>query len=390
MTEGDNRAGLLRVLYVTIFLTATGLGTASFMLPVYATSLGANYIDLGLMGALRNVVYTVMTLTVGYLLDRFERIRIYVGFMFVGVAVVALFGLMTEVALLIAWSSLLGLVSAAFWVTASTLTANISPPERLSQSMGRYNLSWIIGFVVGPTAGGYIVGAYGYQVLFLCLSAVIVTSIAIILWKIRPAITLHNTSGSRGSSLAPLRGLALAYLTLIPFTCILGIYMAIMPGYLKLVGLTPAVVGLLLTMTNGVRGIGFFNAERFIGWGTRRAVSLASLLLFSGMIIFSFASSTLEYALPLVLYGTAAGIMTPLMLDYIAKRCDKASLGAAMGLHEGVYGVGMCLGPLVGGAIADVWGPPLLYRLLAVLALTMLPLTYMLSRTVKNLPERLS
>ncbi|MCX6649225.1 MAG: MFS transporter [Candidatus Bathyarchaeota archaeon] len=380
MASGGDRAGLLRVLYVTIFLTATGLGTASFMLPVYATSLGANYVDLGLMGAFRNVVYTIMTLTVGYLLDRFERIRIYVGFMIVGVAVVALFGLMTQVALLIAWSSLLGLVSAAFWVTASTLTANISPPERLSQSMGRYNLSWILGFVVGPTAGGYISGAYGYQILFLCLAAVILASIFVILWKIRPAITLRNKSESSGFSLAPLRRQGLAYLTLIPFTCILGIYMAIMPGYLKLVGLAPALVGLLLTMTNGVRGVGFFNAERFIKWGTRRSVSLASLLLFGGMLILSYASSTLEYALPLVLYGAAAGIMTPFMLDYIAKRCNKESLGAAMGLHEGVYGVGMCLGPMVGGTIAELWGPPLLYRLLAVLALTMLPLAYMLSR----------
>jgi DHA1 family multidrug resistance protein-like MFS transporter len=380
MASGEDRAGLLRVLYVTIFLTATGLGTASFMLPVYATSLGANYVDLGLMGAFRNVVYTIMTLTVGYLLDRFERIRIYLGFMIVGVAVVALFGLMTQVALLIAWSSLLGLVSAAFWVTASTLTANISLPERLSQSMGRYNLSWILGFVVGPTAGGYISGAYGYQILFICLAAVILASVGVILWKIRPAITLRNRSGSNGFSLAPLRQLGLAYLTLIPFTCILGIYMAIMPGYLKLVGLAPALVGLLLTMTNGVRGIGFFNAERFIKWGTRRSISLASLLLFSGMIIFSYASSTLEYAIPLVFYGIAAGIMTPLMLDYIAKRCDKENLGAAMGLHEGVYGVGMCLGPMVGGTIAEVWGPPLLYRLLAVLALTILPLAYMLAR----------
>jgi DHA1 family multidrug resistance protein-like MFS transporter len=384
MAAGEDRAGLLRVLYVTIFLTATGLGTASFMLPVYAASLGANYVDLGLMGAFRNVVYTVMTLTVGYLLDRFERVRIYVGFMAVGVAVVALFGVVNQVFLLIAWSSLLGLVSAAFWVTASTLTANISPPERLSQSMGRYNLSWILGFVVGPTAGGYISGAYGFQALFLCLAAVILASVAVILWKIRPAITLRNRGESRGFSLAPLRGLALAYLTLIPFTCILGIYMAIMPGYLKLVGLTPALVGLLLTMTNGVRGIGFFNAERFIAWGTRRSVSLASLLLFAGMLIFSFASSTLEYVLPLVLYGTAAGIMTPLMLDYIAKRCDKENLGAAMGLHEGVYGVGMCIGPMVGGAIAEVWGPPLLYRILAGLALTMLPLAYMLSRNDKS------
>jgi MFS family permease len=382
---GDDSMGLLRVLYVTIFLTATGLGTASFMLPVYATSLGANYVDLGLMGALRNVVYTLMTLTVGYLLDRFERIRIYISFMIIGVAVVALFGVMTQVALLILWSSLLGLVSAAFWVTASTLTANISPQDRLSQSMGRYNLSWILGFVVGPTAGGFISDAYGFQALFLCLASIITVSVAVIFLRIRPVITLRNRSDSKGFSLAPLRGLGLAYLTLIPFTCILGIYMAIMPGYLKLVGLTPALVGLLITMTNGVRGVGFFNAERFIAWGTRRSVSLASLLLFAGMLVFSFASSTLEYALPLVLYGTAAGIMTPLILDYIAKRCDKGSLGAAMGLHEGVYGIGMIIGPMAGGTIAEIWGPPLLYRLLAVLALMMLPLAYMLARGSKGL-----
>jgi MFS family permease len=382
---GDDSMGLLRVLYVTIFLTATGLGTASFMLPVYATSLGANYVDLGLMGALRNVVYTLMTLTVGYLLDRFERIRIYISFMIIGVAVVALFGVMTQVALLIVWSSLLGLVSAAFWVTASTLTANISPQDRLSQSMGRYNLSWILGFVVGPTAGGFISDAYGFQALFLCLASIITVSVAVIFLRIRPVITLRNRSDSKGFSLAPLRGLGLAYLTLIPFTCILGIYMAIMPGYLKLVGLTPALVGLLITMTNGVRGVGFFNAERFIAWGTRRSVSLASLLLFAGMLVFSFASSTLEYALPLVLYGTAAGIMTPLILDYIAKRCDKGSLGAAMGLHEGVYGIGMIIGPMAGGTIAEIWGPPLLYRLLAVLALMMLPLAYMLARGSKGL-----
>ena len=380
MASGGDRAGLLRVLYVTIFLTATGLGTASFMLPVFAASLGANYVDLGLMGALRNVVYTVMTLTVGYLLDRFERIRIYITGMIIGVAVVAIFGIITQIALLIAWSSLLGLVSAAFWVTASTLTANISPPERLSQSMGRYNLSWILGFVVGPTAGGYILEAYGYQTLYLCLAAVILVSIVVIQWKIRPAITLYNRSGSNGLSLAPLRKLGLAYLTLIPFTCILGIYMAIMPGYLKLVGLAPALVGLLITMTNGVRGVGFFNAERFIRWGTRRSISLASLLLFVGMLVFSYATNLVGYVIPLVLYGIAAGIMTPIMLDYIAKRCDEGSLGAAMGLHEGVYGVGMCLGPMVGGTIAEIWGPPLLYRLLAVLALMMLPLAYMLSR----------
>jgi MFS family permease len=380
---GDDGVGFLRVLYVTIFLTSMGFGTTSFMLPVYATNLGANYVDLGLMGVLKNIVYTLMTLAVGYLLDRLDRVRIYFGSMILGVVVTALFSTITQVSYLIAWSSVLGLVSAAFWVTASTLIANISPPDRLSQSIGRYNLSWVLGFVVGPAAGGYISSAYGFQVLFYFLAAVIIVSVIIIYLGIKPAITSPSRGDSRGFSFAPLRELTFAYLTLVPFVCILGIYMAIMPGYLNLVGLTPVVVGLLITMTNGVRGVGFFNAERFISWGTRRSVYLSSLLLFIGMIIFSIASSIWEYALPLVLYGTAAGIMTPLILDYIAKRCDKGSLGAAMGLHEGVYGFGMCLGPLVGGAIAEVWGPPLLYRLLAVLALTMLPLAYVLTRNDK-------
>lgn len=50
MAAGDNRAALLRTLYLTIFLTATGLGTTSFLLPVYAAGLGASYVNLGSWG----------------------------------------------------------------------------------------------------------------------------------------------------------------------------------------------------------------------------------------------------------------------------------------------------------------------------------------------------
>ena len=157
----DERNSLLRVLYITIFLTSTGLGTATFLLPVFAFGLGADYVSLGLMGAARNLVYTIGTLTVGYLLDRFERIRIYIGFMVISAVVVALFGAMDSVANLIIWNGLAGLSSASFWVTASTLTADISPPERLTQSISRYNLSWILGFTVGPYFGGLISDAFG-------------------------------------------------------------------------------------------------------------------------------------------------------------------------------------------------------------------------------------
>jgi MFS family permease len=380
----DDRARHLRVLYATIFLSATGLGTTTFLLPVYAASIGASYVDLGLMGAVGNVVYTVFTLLTGLLLDRYERLRLYTGYAFMGALILASFTLAVDIPRLLVARALMGVASASFWVSASTLTADISPPERLTQSMGRYNLSWITGFAVGPYLGGLISSSMGFNALFVCTASLLVASGLLSQLLLRPRLSLRNQSGAEGFSLAPFRRLSAAYLTLLPFTLVLGIYMAIVPGHLSLEGLTASTVGLLITMTNAVRGLTFVNVERFVAWGTRRSVSLASLLLFSGMLLFSFSTGLAGYAAALALYGVAAGIMTPVVLDYIAKRCEPGTLGAAMGLHEGTYGLGMFTGSIAGGGLAEVYGPQLLYRVLAALSVVILPLSRLMEPDEKR------
>ena len=371
----DDRLRHLRVLYATIFLSATGLGTTTFLLPVYAASIGASYVDLGLLGAVGNIVYTVFTLTTGLLLDRFERLRLYTVYAFMGALILGFFTLADDIPQLIFARALMGVASASFWVSASTLTADISPPERLTQSMGRYNLSWITGFAIGPYLGGLISSNLGFNTLFLCTASLMVASGLLSQLMLRPRLSLRNRSSSEGLSLAPFRRLSAAYLTLLPFTMVLGIYMAIVPGHLSLEGLTASTVGLLVTMTNFSRGLTFVNVERFVAWGARRSVALASALLVSGMLVFSYSTGLAGYASALALYGVAAGIMTPVVLDYIAKRCEPGSLGAAMGLHEGVYGVGMFIGPIAGGGLAEVYGPQILYRALAALSVAVLPLS---------------
>ncbi|MFH2110130.1 MAG: MFS transporter [Candidatus Bathyarchaeota archaeon] len=371
----DDRPRHLRVLYATIFLSATGLGTTTFLLPVYATSIGASYVDLGLLGAVGNIVYTVFTLTTGLLLDRFERLRLYTVYAFMGALILGFFTLADDIPRLVIARALMGVASASFWVSASTLTADISPPDRLTQSMGRYNLSWITGFAIGPFLGGLVSSNLGFNALFLCTASLLVASGLLSQLLLRPRLSLRNRSGSEGLSLAPFRRLSAAYLTLLPFTMVLGIYMAIVPGHLSLEGLTASTVGLLVTMTNVVRGLTFVNVERFVAWGARRSVALASALLVSGMLVFSYSTGLAGYASALALYGVAAGIMTPVVLDYIVKRCEPGSLGAAMGVHEGVYGVGMFIGPIAGGGLAEVYGPQILYRALAALSVAVLPLS---------------
>ncbi len=59
-----------------------------------------------------------------------------------------------------------------------------------------------------------------------------------------------------------------------------------------------------------------------------------------------------------------------------------------MGMHEAIYGVGMCLGTLVGGAVADIYGPPTLYLGLAAVALSLLPFAAALGRNPTKPPPR--
>jgi MFS family permease len=91
------------------------------------------------------------------------------------------------------------------------------------------------------------------------------------------------------------------------------------------------------------------------------------------LFMVSTSNSTSDFALPLALFGFAGGIITPVLLDYIAHRSSSESLGAAMGLHEFVYGVGMSLGPLIGGSIAETYSPSILYLLLSALVLLIIP-----------------
>jgi len=379
----EKRRGLLRSLYLTIFLISTAYGTITFLLPVYAESLGATYIELGLLGSIGSIVYTFMTIITGLMLDRFERTKFFLVFTALGAVVAVLFSLTSQVPDLFALRGLLGIVSAAFWVTASTLTADLSPPEELTKSVVRYNVSWISGFVAGPILGGIVSDRYGFPALFILVATLIIPSVLLILTRLSGRVTLKAVTGGIWKGIASLRPIALAYITLIPYSFILGIYMAILPGHMGVIGISASAIGLLLTMTNAVRGLGFLSGEKWVGWGTRRSLWVCSMLISGALFLVSSSNTATEFAVPLALFGFGGGIITPVLLNYIAHRSPSESLGAAMGLHEFVYGVGMSLGPIVGGAIAEAYNPSILYILLAVLALIIIPLS-MTFRGVKS------
>jgi len=371
----DKKYKLLYSLYLTNFLTSLAFGTVIYILPVYAIGLNASYYDLGIIGGVGNVFYTISTLLTGFLLDRFDRGPFYSMFCILGIIVTLAFSQINRLIEIILVRGLLGGISAAFWVASSTLIADTSPPELLTKSMARYNISWITAFMLGPFLGGMISDIFGFPFLFIMLSLLIVVSFMIISTSIRPNLDVKKRKSNVLISYRALGSLLYVYATLIPYALILGVFMAILPGHMKALGITTTMVALLLAVSNGFRGIGFLYTERFVDWGVKKSLIFASILLFISLLIVAFSIRSTSFILPMILFGLAGGIITPVILNCVTRKTQSNTLGVALGAHEAIYGLGMCIGPITGGFIAEAYQPATLYLTLAILSLLILPVS---------------
>ena len=370
----------LRYLYPVIFLIASAIGTTMLMSPVYAEGLGADYMSLGIMGALHAGGYTVMTIITGLLMDRYEKIRLYAIFATLNIFSVGAFAFSNSVNQIILLRGLLGLLSGTFWVSSSSITANLSEPTDLTRNIGLYNLSWIAGLAVGPLIGGFVGEYLGFRTLFLMQSLIVVAGLIIILTKLMPYASLHGTKSRMPIDFGALREVSIAYFCLFPYTLSSGIYFSILPGYMGELGITASIIGILMTIGNVAKGAGFFGVEKLVNWGTKPAVRLISILLAISLACIAWVNEAWLIAIPLAVYGLANGFLEPIILNYIAQRSPPESRSFQMGIYETVFGLGMIVGPIATGFITQSYPPNIIYLLLAVASLTIIPLSYWLKQ----------
>ncbi len=370
--SGDSRSGLLRLLYASVFLVATAIGTPMMLAPVQAERLGATLFDIGIMGTAAAVAYTLMTLVAGALLDRFEKVRLYLAFNVLTTGALVFLALASDVGQVFWGRVLIGLVGGAFWAAAGAVTADMAPPHLLTHAIGRYNLSWILGFVFGPFIGGWVADTYGYQALWTLLTGAMVAALAInavIMGRIR----LSSDSKEIRFDFSAVSGLRWAYLTMIPYALGLGIYFYILPGYMAERGISATAIGFLLALNSAVKGVGFYNSERIVGFGVKRGMLVGSVGLAMSLIGVAYASTELEFLGPLIIFGAANGVIEPLILDFIVHGSPRGSLGATMGFYEFMYGAFTCLSPLVAGYMSQLYPLSATYVGLGLITLLIIP-----------------
>lgn len=366
------RKGLLKLLYISVFLVATAIGTPMMLTPVQAERFGASLLDIGIMGTAAAAVYTFMTLVAGTLLDRFEKVRLFLVFnIFTAVCLVYL-AMATDFRGIFIGRILLGLAGGSFWAAAGAITADMAPPELLTHAIGRYNLSWILGFVLGPFAGGWVADTFGYSALWWILTAIMAAAL-VVNGLMVPRIRLESGSMEIKFDFSAVSQLRWAYLTMIPYALGLGIYFYILPGYMAEKGLSATVIGILLAVDSAVKGVGFYYSERIVSVGVKRGILAATIALAISLAGVAFATSTLDFLWPLILFGAANGVIEPLILDFIAHGSPRGSLGATMSFYEFMYGAFTCVSPIAAGYISQLYPLSTTYIGLGLVSLLIIP-----------------
>jgi len=161
-------------IFITVLLDALGFGIILPVLPKLIVELtGEGLGRAALSGGWLLFVYAAMQLVcspvLGNLSDRFGRRPV----LFASLGAFGVDYLIQGVAPSIAWLFLGRALAGAAGATATignAYVADVTPPEKRTQSFGLLGAAWGLGFVLGPVFGG-ILGSYGTRVPFFAAAA---------------------------------------------------------------------------------------------------------------------------------------------------------------------------------------------------------------------------
>ncbi len=142
------------------------------LLPLYFSKFGANKAMIGVFFGLIYIANAAGPMTVGWLSDRLSRRAMFIASAALGLPALILLGQATTL-----WQGVL--LTGVVWYTGGLCLALISVFTGLhtrstnrGKSFSLVSLSIPLGSLIGGATIGYLVGSYGYGLLFLVLGAV--------------------------------------------------------------------------------------------------------------------------------------------------------------------------------------------------------------------------
>jgi len=350
------RIGLYAITFLLMF--AVGMGTP--ISPLLASSIGASWVDVGLMGLAWGLALAFSSFVTGRISDRVGRRPLLVASSSVSMLAAFLLFHASTVGQLIAGRGLEGFAWACFWPPMEALATETVDTKDVGKGIGLVTTVFAFAFAMGSLAGGSISDLFGLRPVFevyFVIAALSILTVPFIDDPRRRRIMNHlsrNPSSSRFFS----RALVLGYYLGGSETFGFGTVMALLSVFALDLGIPVFWIGVVFSLfwagrilSGTLAGVG---SDRF---GRKRVAVLALLVGATGFTVIALALSLFFLATGALLIGLSIGAIYPVNLAMIADNTEPQLRGGAMGIYETTSAIMFMVSSTFGGLAAEFVSP---------------------------------
>jgi DHA1 family multidrug resistance protein-like MFS transporter len=352
----------IAILSLTLIVVSLGFGMVIPVFPFLISGLGGGGTELGLLVAVAAFTELVFGPFWGGISDRIGRKPVLALGMFGYAVSLILFGLATEMWMLILFRALSGVLTAAAAASAMAYIGDSIPREERGGGMGILGAAGGLGLILGPGFGGAL-AATSLSMPFFAGAAIALATVPLVWFWLPESLPAgvrrqsaglpsrlgwKNVAGALRSPIGFLLFLAfLASFGLANFEAVFGLYA------LEKFQFNTGQVGMVLTVVGLVSTSGkVFTGALTLRWGDANVIKSS---LFAGSIGFLVLLAANSY--PTVLLATGFFILSktflrPSVLSLTSSRTNFGQ-GVTMGVSNSFMSLGRIIGPLWAGVAFD-------------------------------------
>ncbi len=142
-------------------------GIVYSILSLYIEGLGASRSQIGMIYTVGAASGAIAAPFLGRLSDRLGRKTVLIGSMCLFSLVFLGYALCNHYHQLFIVQMGEGMAWAAMGASATAFIADLVPEKRRGWALGMYNTAWNLGWIIGPTLGGFLAEIIGFKITFI-------------------------------------------------------------------------------------------------------------------------------------------------------------------------------------------------------------------------------
>ena len=342
------------LLFITNLLVLAAFYASIPIIPVYCQ-------EIGITGAKVGIVLTAMSLATilfrpvaGYLLDNFNRYRVYLIFLamfclaFPAFLIFPIFGALVVIRLY------MGAVYSVCGSATMTLAGDVLPPRKITEGISRFAFTISIGMAVGPYVGIQVQNHLNSKTSFLTVFAIAVAALVCVsCCRIKYPKVQRKKFALKDSIYKPaLPFMCNMMFLMIPYGAVIA-YSSILAQEKGLTAVIPyfyicLVAGMLLSK---------LSTQRMIDAGRHRVLVYVSLVvLVLTMASYVFLETGAHLLIAGFFFGLGYGVLQPLFQSFVTGTTPKPKRGVANATYLLSYDIGIGIGALLMGFMQESIG----------------------------------